>query len=170
MSPPKPCFALVALLLSALAGCAPPGTFPSLAPRPIERELAASEAQRPAPAVPDDMALPARVAVLLAEARRGAGAFDTAIAAAGAAVGRSGAAGSDGWIEAQQAVSRAEAARAPTAQALTDLDRLALDHAAGGSLSPADAERIGAALAEVQEIAGRQQDALARLRAGLSGA
>ena len=54
----------LALLLPAalLAGCADNGPFPSLAQRPIERELPPPDVEPAAADVPDDPAIAARIA------------------------------------------------------------------------------------------------------------
>jgi hypothetical protein len=161
-------FALPATMIAALlAGCAAEGDYPSLAPRPVERELAATD-PAPPPPLPDDPALAGRVAALAAEAQRGEAEFEAALPAARSAVAGAGAAGGESWIEAQQALSRLEAARRATVQALADLDALALAEADKTSLSGADLERLRAAVAALQAIADRQHDQIAGLQARLS--
>jgi ABC-type transporter Mla subunit MlaD len=155
-----------AMLAFLLAGCAAEGDYPSLEPRAVERELAEADPEPPAP-LPDDPALAERVAALTAEARRGDAEFETALPAARAAVAGAGSAGGESWIEAQQALSRLEAARGATAKALADLDALALAEARRRPLSGADLERLRAAVAALQEIADRQHDEMAGLRARL---
>jgi len=162
-----PRLALLLAPLASVAGCAPPGPYPSLAPRPIEQALAATDVEQPARPLADDPALPGRIAALTGQARHGGTAFEAALAAARAAVGKAGAAGSDGWIQAQQALSRAEAARETTLRALADLDALAPAQANARPLSAADLARLEAAVAEVQALADRQRDQLARLEASL---
>ena len=156
---------LLALLFAS--ACAAPGPYPSLAPRPAEK-LNPDEEERQPTAQPDDPALAARIAGLEAEARAGAAEFDAALPAAEAAVGSAGAAGSDGWIEAQQAVSRLEAARARTTAALADLDQLALERAAAGTLGTGDRDRLRAATAAIQALADSQSERLLRLEERLS--
>lgn len=155
------------VLLAGLPACAAPGPYPSLEPREVERRYAAGDPERVPTAAPDLPALPGNVAELLAEGRRGDSAFESAIAAARPLIARAGAAGSESWLAAQQALSRAEAARAPTVQAITGLDAYAADQTAKGPLSPQDAERIASATAQLQEMATRQHAALASLRASL---
>lgn len=154
-------------LLSALAplllvACAAQGDFPSLAPRAIERDEA-PRAAAPAPAADPDPQLLSRIAALLADARRGQEAFEAVLPAAASASGAAGEAGSEIWVAAQQAISRLEAARAPSVIALAELDRLAIVHAGTVEL-PA----IAAAVRQVRELTesqGAQIDALrARLR------
>ena len=54
-----------------LAGCAAEGDFPSLAPRPAERDRSTEEPARPPVDVADDAALRGRVAELLEQAAAG---------------------------------------------------------------------------------------------------
>jgi hypothetical protein len=155
-------------LLGGVAACAAPGPYPSLEPREVERRYAAGDPERVPEPAPDLPALGGSVAELLAEGRRGDTEFERALAAATPLVARAGASGSESWIAAQQALSRAEAARAPTVRALADLDAYAVEQARKGPLSPGDRERVASASAELQEMADRQHAALARLRASLS--
>ncbi|MEA3033910.1 MAG: hypothetical protein QOH86_1926 [Sphingomonadales bacterium] len=166
---PLPRLFLLAPALLAVAGCAENGPFPSLAQRPAERVY---EAERdavlpPAPARPDDPAVARRVAELTAEAEAGHAEFERAAGAARAAVAKSGAVNSDGWIEAEQAVSRASAAGARTGRALADLDRYAADETNSTALSEADAARLRDAVARVQGLADAQAGEVARLEASL---
>ncbi|HEX8225701.1 MAG TPA: hypothetical protein VF605_17965 [Allosphingosinicella sp.] len=151
------------LTLLAAAACAAPGPYPSLAPRPAEKAYAEdAEERRPTPQ-PDDPALAAEIDRLAAAARSGAAEFDSALPAAQAAAGGAGGAGSDSWIEAQQALSRLEAARARTTAALADLDRLGVERTSAGRLGEGDRERLRAATAEIQGLADSQADRLRRL-------
>ncbi len=160
--------ATLPLALFLLGGCAAQGPFPSLAPRPIERQLANEPDTRPAPNIPSDPALTGRAASLLAAAREGNAAFEAAYERASAAAGRAGGAGSETWVAAQQEVSRAQAARAPTVNALADLDRLAIE-AANRPASAADQAAIREALAAAQRLADSQHERLEALRSRLSG-
>jgi hypothetical protein len=152
---------LVSLLLAA--GCAAPGPYPSLAPRPAEKAYAEDAEERKPTPQPDDPALAGEIDRLLAAGKTGAAEFDSALPAAQAAAGRAGGAGSDSWIEAQQALSRLEAARARTTAAVADLDRLAVERTSAGTLGPADSERLRAATAELQALTDSQSDRLQRL-------
>jgi hypothetical protein len=105
------------------AGCATGGEFPSLAPRPVE-QLAFEEPIKVDPPVAADPALRGRAAALLADARAGDGAFEEAYAQALPLVQGAGAVGSDSWLIAQEAISRAEAATVGTTRSLVDLDLL----------------------------------------------
>ena len=155
-------FAILVPLLAA-AGCAAPGPYPSLAPRPAEKAYAEdADERRPTPQ-PDDPALVGEIDRLAAEARAGAADFDSAFPAAQAAAGAAGTSGSDSWIEAQQALSRLESARARTTAALADLDRLAVERGSAGTLGEGDGARLRAAVAEIQALADAQADRLRRL-------
>ncbi|MEA3038356.1 MAG: hypothetical protein QOE79_869 [Sphingomonadales bacterium] len=160
---------LVLPALLAAAGCAENGTFPSLAQRPAER---AYEAERdavlpPAPVRPDDPAIARRIAELVAEAEAGQAEFERAAGPARAAVAKGGAANSDSWIEAEQAVSRASAAGARTGRALADLDRYAADQTNSTTVSEADSARLRDSVARVQALADAQAAEIARLEASL---
>jgi hypothetical protein len=152
---------LVPLLVAA--GCAAPGPYPSLAPRPAEKAYADDAEERKPTPQPDDPALAGEIDRLLAEAKSGAAEFDSAFPAAQAAAGKAGASGSDAWIEAQQALSRLESARARTTAALADLDRLGLERSSAGTLGEGDSERLRAATTEIQALADSQADRLQRL-------
>ncbi len=145
-----------------LAGCVSEGPFPSLAPRPDER-LAIEEPVREAPQIPDDSALRVRINRLLGEARAGDTAFGRDYEAAARAAGRAGAEGSDSWIDAQQAYSRAEASRLRATDAAAELHQLALERAATPT-SPSDLAALEAAIAQADAIVATQQARLNRIR------
>jgi len=164
----RPISRLLPLLPFALvAGCAEQGSYPSLAPRPIEQALRDADEQPPRPPLPDDPALAERLAGFVAQARSGVSGFDKELAAAERAVATAGAPGSESWIAAQQAVSRVEAARAVTTRALGELDSFSVSQANARALSDADLARLAEATAEVQAIATRQSEALNRLQGAL---
>jgi hypothetical protein len=167
MSRPSPLLLLPLAVLAGLAACAAPGPYPSLAPRPIERMLGEPGVPPVVAPLPDDPAVAARVASFLADAKAGDAEFRTALPAASAAVRRAGAVGSDRWIEAQQALSRAETGEMRTARALSDLDRYGVDQANARALSPGDLARLQAAAADVQRLADSQQAEIRRLQAAL---
>ena len=169
------------LLLALLSACASEGETPSLAPRPMEYELAG----RPlppclagaAPAAPagsaeaapaDDPQLAAHIETLLGNARSGQADFAAALPGAQRSASRAGAAGTESWIAAQQELSRLEAARARTASALAELDSLFLARS-GAPASADDLQRIGAASEEVRALADAQDAEIGRLNAALSG-
>jgi hypothetical protein len=161
-------FLLAAAGAALAAACAAPGPYPSLKPRPIETSLAAAdEAPEPAPA-PESAAVRERTETFLADIRGTGAAFEAALASARAAVARAGAPEGEGWIEAQQAISRLEAARAPTVRALADLDAYALEEARSGRAgSPADLALLRRASEEAQAIANRQQAEIDALKGRL---
>src|SRR3954470_24572059 len=117
---------LAALLAAGLAGWGSQGPFPSLAPRPAEREDWTEEPVHAAPVVADDAALRRRIAALLGQAREGGRAFEADLPATERAVAHPGPAESDSWVEAQQAISRLEASRGRTTDAAAELHQLRL--------------------------------------------
>ena len=147
-----------------LTGCAADGAFPSLAVREAERVYAAGDPLQTTPDAPNRAGLGGRIAELLAAGGAGEDAFGRALAAAQPLAARSGAPGSESWIAAQQAISRAEAARAVTTRALGDLDQYSTEQARQGPLSTADFQRLTDALARLQAQAERQRQAVERLR------
>ena len=155
---------LLAPLLLSLAACAAQGTFPSLQPRAVEQNVTTEEPMRTRALVPGDPALRARAAELLALARRGQSDFNAAYGEASAAATRAGAAGSESWTLAQQAISRVEAARDETTRALAELDQLQVARSARPT-NQEDFEAIDAAVGEAQRLAEEQQARLERLRA-----
>jgi Meckel syndrome type 1 protein len=173
------------LLISAgallLAGCAAQGDFPSLAPRAAEGELspaAACErsgcsvvpdpaAAAPAP-VANDPQLAARISELAERARAGGRAFAALLPDAQGSVARAGAAGSEPWVQAQQLVSRLEGARSPTADALAELEALAIARSEDAGTSQEDRERVLAAVQEIRALAQAQRAELERLSGQLS--
>ena len=147
------------------SACAPDASFPSLEPRPGER-LSNDEPVRQTVPVPPDPALSAQAAELVAAARRGQAEFEAALAEARAKVARAGAAGSDSWIEAQQAISRLEAARASTSRALADLDKLSIERA-NRPTNSAEFQDLLRAVELAQSLALAQHAEIDRLRASL---
>ena len=158
----KRILASAALLAATLTACVSQGPFPSLAVRPAEREHWSEEPVHTAPPVADDAAVRTRVAALLAAARAGSAQFDADIAAAERAAARSGAEGSDTWIEAQQALSRVEAARGDTTNAATELHQLRLERT-GTATSAADLALIDDAIAQAEALSARQEARVARI-------
>ena len=156
---------LAAPAFALLVSCAAQGSFPSLAPRPIERALAEETLRTPSEtiAADADAKLVEQVAGFVAEARGGQSAFAAALPGARASAAASGDAGSENWIEAQQAISRLESARAPTVAALAELDRLAVVRVGTADMAP-----IIAALDQVRAIADDQERQIGLLRESLS--
>src|SRR4051812_22139542 len=139
---------LAALLAVCLAGCVSRGPFPSLAPRPAEQEDWTEEPVHAAPTVADDAALRARIAAMLTLAHDGERAFAADLPAAERATAHVGAQGSDSWIEAQEAISRLQAARGRTDEAAAELHQLRLARS-GAPTSAADLAALDAAIQEV---------------------
>jgi len=163
---------LIFLALPALAaGCASnEGDFPSLAQRPAEREFAAEQMAPPKvrPPLPADASVGSRTESFIAAARAAEDAFTGAYETAAAATAKAGAPGSDSWVIAQQAVSRAVAAQAPLARVSGELDDYAATRARETPLAPADVERLHAATAEIERIAADQAARIRRLEASLN--
>ena len=160
--------AVLALLMSACATT--PTGEPSLAPRAAE----AIDPRVPIPseviAGPADPALAARIAQLLAEVRGGDAAFQAAAQDAERLTAAAGPAQSESWIEAQQAVSAAVAARAPVSRAIADLDELAATRLmTSGGMPPGDLAALQAAATEAAAIGERQAAAIDRMQAQLGG-
>ncbi|HEX8573976.1 MAG TPA: hypothetical protein VF759_14625 [Allosphingosinicella sp.] len=164
----SPTLLVVLVPLAVAAGCAAPGPYPSLAPRPAEKAYADDADERKPTPQPDDPALVVEIDRLVAAARAGAAEFESALPAAQSAAGSAGGARSDSWIEAQQALSRLEAARARTTAALADLDRLAVERAGAGTLGESDAGRLRYATEQLQALADSQADRLRRIGESLS--
>jgi hypothetical protein len=161
-------FRSVRILIPSLlaAGCATGGEFPSLAPRPVE-QLSFEEPIKIDPPVAADPALRGRANAILAEARAADGAFEQAYAQALPLVRGAGAAGSDSWLIAQEAISRAEAARIGTTSALVDLDLLLADQ----SDDPTNAgiwSELQAARAAAAALAADQRGRLDSLKRAIS--
>ena len=161
----------VLAITAALAGCGTPQTSaPSLAPRAAEAidprlPVESGGVQRPL-----DPALAARLAGLVAQAREGDAAFAAAASEAQRLAAAAGAPQSESWVVAQQAVSAAVAARAPTTRALGDIDAIAAAALARhGGIAPADLAAIEAAAAEVGAIDRRHARTIDSLQARLGG-
>jgi hypothetical protein len=169
MRPPRPALLLLLVpALAPLAGCAHGGDFPSLMPRPAERETSFEEPVRTPVTVASDPALLHQVATLESEGRAGAAEFEAAYGPATAAAGRAGAAGSDAWVVAQEGLSRVEAARDRLTTALAALDQLALQRA-DTATSEADFAALNAAAERLRAQAAAEQARINRLKAQLGG-
>lgn len=164
-----------------LAGCAAQGDFPSLAPRAVEGErspaaacasgcastLAVPAAGAPAP-VADDPQLASRISELAQRARSGDREFAELLPEARRSIARAGSSGSEPWIEAQQLVSRLEAARGPTVDALAELDALAVARSEDAGTSEGDRQRIVDVAREIRALSEAQRAELDRLSGRLS--
>ena len=154
------------LALLLLSACATGGEFPSLAPRPVE-QLSMEEPVRVDPAVAPRPALRSQAAALLAAARAGDRNFDAAYARALPIVRRAGPSGSDSWIQAQEQISRVEAARLDTSKAVADLDRLVAEQA-DQPTNDQDHAQLTGALEAAQALSAQQQRRVAVLTGSVS--
>ena len=126
-------------------------------PAPPKRSIRASRSSPASSQRPANPALAARLAELVGQARSGEGAFVVAAGEAERLAAIAGPPQSEGWVVAQEALSAAVAARAPTTRALGDIDGIAAAALANqGGLAPADLTAIDAAAAEVGAIDQRQ--------------
>lgn len=159
--PPHVRLAALALLLPA-GGCAAPADHPSLAPRPIEKIMSqpesapiAAEAAAPAP--------DSRIAPQLAAAHDADAKFSDQVSATRAAVNaaKGAAAGSESWVDAEQAITRLDALRGGVTKALAELDAMVLAGVRDPALAPAQAE--------VDMIDARERAEIVELRSRLSG-
>jgi hypothetical protein len=158
------------LLLMLLSACASGNAPPSLLPRAAETIDPRIPVVKPMNDRPIDRALAAHLAELVSQARSSDAAFLPAAAEAQRLAEAAGAAQSETWIAAEQALSRAIATRDATVHALGDIDALGGSRLqANAGLAPNDLEAIKSAGAEVGAIDDRQartikaiQDRLAR--------
>ena len=152
---------LLALVATVCACQTPTSTAPSLAHRAaedIDPRLPVVHSAVPGQL---DPALAARLAELVAAAQTGHQAFLAAAATARQAAERAGAAQSESWIAAQQALSLAVAARRPVAKALADVDAIAAARVQQqGRIGDRDFEAIQRAAAQVGAIDREQADAI----------
>jgi hypothetical protein len=119
-----------ALALLALAGCASTSErFPSLSIRPGEKTETAEEGTPAAPAVASTVSSAGaqRLQAIAARIDQANTTFDTTAASARIVVARSGPAGSETWVAAQEALSTLSTANADLATAINDLDDLSRD-------------------------------------------
>jgi len=158
-------FPVLLVLCTGLAACADTRSgYPSLAPRPVEREVMQADAAPPAPAAtPAPLPASAEVAEIVARARTVDAAFRAKVDTVRAVVeaGRSAPEGSEAWVAAQQAYSDADVGRMPVADALAALDRRREAATAAGD--SAGEAAIGAALGELQELYDAETALLATL-------
>lgn len=158
----------LSLLLATLAlgACSSPGgPYPSLQPRAAERIDPRVPVERPLNDRPVAPALAAKLAQLVDQAHGGDAAFGPAAAQAERLASAAGAPQTDNWVAAQEALSAADAARAPTASALADVDSLgATALQTQGGLAPNDLAAIQSAAAEIGAIDERQASAIAAIQ------
>ena len=160
---------IAASALVLLAACSTPSeTYPSLAPR-------AAEAIDPRVPIPNEVAVgpvePAlsnRLAALIDHAKIGDSAFRAAAETAERLASAAGSAQSESWIAAQQALSAAQKARAPTTRALGDIDGLAATAlATRGGIPAGNLAAIQSTAAAVSEIDRRQSERIEAIEARL---
>ncbi|WP_066961251.1 hypothetical protein [Rhizorhabdus dicambivorans] len=153
------------LLCAGLAGCAETTGFPSLAPRPIEREVLRAEAVPPVPAPAEAAPIPAsaEIAEIVARALAADAAFKAELERARPLIeaGRNAPEGSEAWVAGQQAYSAADASSAPVAEALGELDRRR--EAAADAGDGATEAAITDALVQLQALYEAQRAQLAAL-------
>ena len=148
------------LLLTACSSSS--GPYPSLQPRTAEAIDPRIQPIRPINDRPVGQSLAARLAALVEQAHSGQAAFAPQAATAERLAEGAGAPQSESWITAQEALTAAIAARAPTATALGDIDTLAATALqTQGGIAPRDLQAIQRAAAEVSSIANAQADRIA---------
>jgi hypothetical protein len=154
------------MLMMASAGCAQPGgPYPSLQPKAVEAIDPRVPVDRPINNRPVAREIAVRLAELIDQARAGDAAFAPLASAADRLAGSAGPASGESWIVAQEALSAAVAARAPTVRALGDIDALAASKLADqGGLAPNDLAAIQAAASEVGTIERRQAARIAAVQ------
>ena len=156
----------ILLPLAIIGACsAPGGPVPSLQPRAAERIDPRVPVERPMNDRPVTPALAGQLAQLVAQARDGNAAFGPVAEQARALAEAAGAPKSESWIAAQEALSAAVAARAPTASALGAIDALgATKLQTQGGLAPNDLAAIQDAAAQVGAIDRRQAETIAAIQ------
>jgi hypothetical protein len=157
------------LIVSAVGACSSPGgPYPSLQPRAAEAIDPRVPVARPINDRPFGAALASRLAELVREADAGDAAFQSAADQAEHLAAASGAAQSEAWVAAQEALSAAAAARGPTTIALGDIDALGANALqTQGGIAPADLAAIERAGAEVGAIDQRQAQRMKAIQARL---
>ena len=168
-SPPR-MLPLVVATAALLAACAQDQrTYPSLAPRAIEK-LGFAEPDAPAPVVAaPDPALDATIAKIGTQIDAVSAGFtrDAATAARAATRARGAAVGSDAWLDAQSALAALDDWRAQASAIVTDVDALASERAA--ALAP-DYPALAPLRARAQATLERAEAEIARLQALLPAA
>jgi hypothetical protein len=156
---------LLSIILVVSACSSPGGPYPSLQPRAAEAIDPRLQPPAPVNDRPVSPALAAQLAALVDQARSGDAAFEAAAATAERLASAAGAAQSESWIAAQEALSAAIAARKPTALAQSDIDALgATALQTHGGIAPNDLKAIQDAAAEVTTISRTQTDRIAAIQ------
>ena len=150
--------ALLIPFVAVLAACtATGGPYPSLQPRAAEAIDPRVPIERPMNDRPVTPALAARLAELVGQAHSGDSAFQPAADQAERLAAEADTPQSESWIAAQEALTAAISARAPTAVALGDIDGLAASMLqTQGGLAPNDLAAVQSAAAEVGALDQRQ--------------
>jgi hypothetical protein len=158
------------LAVAATAGCTDDraGHYPSLLPRPIEKQGFDTPEAAPAPVATPDAALDARLAGYAATLDKSEATFRTAARNAEAmiAVARGLPEGSAPWLNAQTALAQLDVAREPVGIVQADLERLAIDRGTAGQ-PPYPA--IDAMIERAETLAADQLKRSQALEAALAG-
>ena len=159
----------LSLVTIGLAACAAPsGPYPSLQPRVAETIDPRLPVVRPLNDRPASAELSARLDALVGQARSGDSQFGPAAETARRLAAAAGTRQSESWIAAEQALSAAVAARAPTARAMGDIDALGAELLQRqGGLAPSDLKAVEAAAATVGAIDRRQAAVIAEIQGRL---
>lgn len=157
---------LIVSAAAALSACSSAGgPYPSLQPRSAEAIDPRLQPSKPVNDRPESPALAAQLAGLVGEARSAEAAFDASMANAERLAAAAGASQSESWIQAQEALTTAIAARKPTAEAQADIDALAASALQSqGGIAPNDLRAIQDAAAQVATIARGQTDRIAAIQ------
>jgi len=161
----------ICLSVLTLSACAAPGgPYPSLQPRAAEAVDPRVPVVRPLNERPVSALLAARLAALVEQAQSGDAAFDGAMTSAERLAATAGAAQSETWIAAQEALTAAIAARRPTATALGDIDEIAATSLqTNRGIAPNDLAAIQRAAAEVGTLDRRQAERVDAIQRRLAG-
>jgi hypothetical protein len=161
----------ICLSVLTLSACAAPGgPYPSLQPRAAEAVDPRVPVVRPLNERPVSALLAARLAALVEQAQSGDAAFDGAMTSAERLAAAAGAAQSETWIAAQEALTAAIAARRPTATALGDIDEIAATSLqTNRGIAPNDLAAIQRAAAEVGTLDRRQAERVDAIQRRLAG-
>jgi hypothetical protein len=161
----------ICLSVLTLSACAAPGgPYPSLQPRAAEAVDPRVPVVRPLNERPVSALLAARLAALVEQAQSGDAAFDGAMTSAERLAAAAGAAQSETWIAAQEALTAAIAARRPTATALGDIDEIAATSLqTNRGIAPNDLAAIQRAAAEVGTLDRRQAERVDAIQKRLAG-
>ena len=158
------------LLICLLAsGCSSPGgPYPSLQPRAAERIDPRVPIEKPMNNRPPNAAMTAQLQALVEEARGGEPAFDSAAGEAERLAASAGARESESWIQAQEALTAAVAARKPVATALGDIDEMgARALQTQGGIAPNDLAAIDRAAREVAAIDQKEAETVKAIQSRL---